>query len=690
MELFKLMGTIAISNGEAIDALNETSKTASSAHGKISSAFSKIGSAALSMGKIVAAGFATIGTGLVALGTMAVNYNAQLEQYQTSLEVMLGSQEKAVETMEKLKEVAAKTPFELSDLASTTQLLLNYGFSADEATERMLMLGDISQGSADKMQRIATAYGQMSSAGKVSLEDIKQMIEAGFNPLQEMSDSTGESMESLYARISAGTMTVDEISASMERATSEGGKYYQSMEKQSQTLTGQLSTLKDTVNNALGEAFQSVSDLLASDIIPRLSELASTYIPKLGEVVSKLAPTLMQIIDTILPILLDTIDSLLPLFVQFVDELIPMLGDTLTSVLPLLLQMIQEVLPVLLQTISEILPQLLPLVVDILPILTELLMILLPPLAQLLPQALGILVPKLQQMCDMIEIYLIPAVEMLVEWLGDVLGDTFKSVGLLIEGLIDIITGVFSFISSWLEAWRALLSGDFEGWFEAVKEAWAALGQIILGLLKSMFSGLITWFTESWETIKGFFVTAWEWCVSAFDSVVEFVGGIFEDIYESIKEKIEKAIQFVKDGIDKLKSFFDFEWSLPKLKMPHFKISGSFSLDPPSVPSFGVDWYAKGGIMTEPTAFGFNPSTGNVMVGGEAGAEAIAPITTLKQYVAEAVASQNEGLAEVMHKILEAILSMDANMGGNLREALAGTSFEVNNREFARLVKGVV
>ena len=83
-----------------------------------------------------------------------------------------------------------------------------------------MMLGDISQGSADKMSRIAMAYGQMSSAGKVQLEDVKQMIEAGFNPLQEISESTGESMESLYDRISKGTLSVDEITASMERATS--------------------------------------------------------------------------------------------------------------------------------------------------------------------------------------------------------------------------------------------------------------------------------------------------------------------------------------------------------------------------------------------------------------------------------------------------------------------------------------
>lgn len=109
--------------------------------------------------------------------TQGVEFNAQIEQYTTSFEVMTGSAEKATEVVERLKKIGSETPFELNQLAEVTQLLMNYGFTADEAIDRMNMLGDISQGNADKMNRIAMAYGQMSSAGKVQLEDIKQMIE---------------------------------------------------------------------------------------------------------------------------------------------------------------------------------------------------------------------------------------------------------------------------------------------------------------------------------------------------------------------------------------------------------------------------------------------------------------------------------------------------------------------------------
>lgn len=215
--------------------------------------------------------------GLAKLALQGITYNADIEQYQTSFEVMTGSAEKAAETVETLKKLGAATPFELPDLANTTQLLMNYGFSADVAVDRLRMLGDISQGSADKMSRIATAYGQMSSAGKVSLEDVKQMIEAGFNPLQEISETTGESMSSLYKRISDGTLSIDEITQSMQRSTSEGGKYFQSMSKQSQTLKGRFSTLKDTVSEFLGGHMKPLADFLRDSAIPFVIELLQNW-----------------------------------------------------------------------------------------------------------------------------------------------------------------------------------------------------------------------------------------------------------------------------------------------------------------------------------------------------------------------------------------------------------------------------
>ena len=125
----------------------------------------------------IAKGVGVATTAMAGLIGFGVKYNAEIEQLRTSFEVMTGSAEKARDVISELQKIGAETPFETKDLAEVTQLLMNYGLTADDAISKMQMLGDISQGNSEKMSRIAMAYGQMSSAGKVYLEDVKQMID---------------------------------------------------------------------------------------------------------------------------------------------------------------------------------------------------------------------------------------------------------------------------------------------------------------------------------------------------------------------------------------------------------------------------------------------------------------------------------------------------------------------------------
>lgn len=221
----------------------------------------------------------------------AVDYQKSMEYYTTSFTVMTGSADKASETVKKLADIGATTPFDMPQLADATSLLMNFGFSADDAVDSMMMLGDISQGNAEKLNTIARAYGKMNSAQKVSLESINMMIDAGFNPLQEISEKTGESMQSLYDRVSKGKMSVDEITESMVRSTSEGGKYFQSMDAQSQTLDGRLSTLSDTINSKLGEALQPILQKAADEWIPNVTNAIDnmdidSFVSVIDEIVS--------------------------------------------------------------------------------------------------------------------------------------------------------------------------------------------------------------------------------------------------------------------------------------------------------------------------------------------------------------------------------------------------------------------
>lgn len=256
---------------KAADDLDESiEKTGESAKVAANGGFTVLKGA---LANLVTQGINRVIDGFKTLARNATSYESEIEGYQISFEVMTGSAQKAADMVEELATIVKKTPFDMPTLADATTLLMNYGFSADEAVDKMMMLGDISQGSSEKLGRIALAYGQMNSAGKVLLQDLKQMIEAGFNPLQEISDSTGESMASLYDRISKGTISVDEINEAFIRATSSGGKYYQSMDKQSQSFKGRLEALQEQANATFGKTLQPFLQQLSDRLIPRATKM---------------------------------------------------------------------------------------------------------------------------------------------------------------------------------------------------------------------------------------------------------------------------------------------------------------------------------------------------------------------------------------------------------------------------------
>ena len=297
-----------------------------------------------------------------------IDYNATLESLKTSFEVMTGSADKAVEVVERLRVMGAETPFEMTDLAGTVQMLMQYGFAADEAIDRMSMLGDVAQGNKDAMTSIAMGYAQMSSAGKVNLQDIKQMINGGFNPLQEISERTGESMASLYDRISKGKMSVDEITDSMRYATSEGGRFFQSMEKQSQTLSGQLSTLKDNADQLLGSLTEGLSEELRSEILPiannMIGELQGAFaeggVQGLVDSATAMIPDLLNMMSGEVQGAISGLSKWLPKGATALMKAIPGAIRGASAVLPEVTTALFEVSSVIIQDLVSMLPELVP------------------------------------------------------------------------------------------------------------------------------------------------------------------------------------------------------------------------------------------------------------------------------------------------------------------------------------------
>ena len=206
-----------------------------------------------------------------------VDYNATMESYLTNFKVMLGSEEAAATKLSEIRKMAASTPFSLDDLTSGTQTLLQFGIAADDTTGVLQRLGDISLGNAEKLQTLTRAYGKMSSAQKVTLENVNMMIDAGFNPLNQICDATGESMSDLYKRISDGKVSFSELEAAVEAATSQGGQFYNGMLEASQTFSGRMSTLKDNVSALTGELTSGLFAALG-DLVVKLNEVVVSFL----------------------------------------------------------------------------------------------------------------------------------------------------------------------------------------------------------------------------------------------------------------------------------------------------------------------------------------------------------------------------------------------------------------------------
>ena len=318
--------------------------------------------------KAVATSVGVASTSIAGLLGYGIKYNAEIEQLKTSFEVMTGSANKASEVIEKLKEVGAKTPYELKGLAQTTQTLMQYGLSADEAYEATLNFGDIAQGSAEKMQSIALAYGQMSSAGKVNMQDIRQMINAGFNPLQAIAEMTGETMQEVTARYEENAISVEEVTEAMKFASSEGGKFYQSMEKQSKTLSGQISTLQDNFASLTGTLSTELSQSISGDVLPAINDMLTSLETAFNEGgIGELAESLGEGLANIIGALTQEI----PKFIEVAMLIVQNFIMTFINMLPQILQTGITILIELIKGIAQSLPELIPTIVDAVMLIVE-------------------------------------------------------------------------------------------------------------------------------------------------------------------------------------------------------------------------------------------------------------------------------------------------------------------------------
>ena len=207
--------------------------------------------------------------GTVALSKLAsdiIRVRGEFQAADTAIQTLLGSKEKADALMKQVREYAKISPLEFSDVTAATQMMLGFNIEAEKVPRFISAIGDVSMGEAQKFNSLTLAFSQMSATGKLMGQDLNQMINAGFNPLQQIAQTTGKSIATLKKEMSEGAISTEMVQKAFIDATSAGGKFYQMSENASKTINGQLSMIQDAMDAAFNEMGQKSEGIIMSGI----------------------------------------------------------------------------------------------------------------------------------------------------------------------------------------------------------------------------------------------------------------------------------------------------------------------------------------------------------------------------------------------------------------------------------------
>ena len=236
-----------------------------------------------------------------------------------------------------------------------------------------------------------------------------------------------------------------------------------------------------------------------------------------------------------------------------------------------------------------------------------------------------------------------------------------------------ILNNIKNIITTAWNAYKSIVESNLNKVKSIVTTVWDAIKNVIqtvLNAIKSVVTSILnavkSKFSSVWNSIKstvsGVINSVKSVISSGLNSAKNTVSNVLNAIKSKFSSIFESAKNIVSNAIETIKGFFNFSWSLPDLKLPHFSISGSFSLNPPSVPSFGIEWYEKamekGMIMNEPTIFGYNPNNGKLLAGGEAGSETVVGTENLMNMIKTAVNSESNKMTSAIISCFDRLFSV--------------------------------
>lgn len=581
-----------------LDAVERDARRTAQSTGRAFSVMGLAGGAALA-----GIGVAAV-AGLGALATFGLTTAAQLEQVQISFNALLGSAEEGQRVFRELQSFAAKTPFEFPEVADAAKRFLAFnesvGLSDSQLQQFLTTVGDVASltgAGAEGMQRVAFAFGQIGSRGKVALEEINQISEAipGFSALgaiaQQLGVSTSEAMDMISAGSVDAATGVQAILAGMAQFPGAAG----AMQMQAETLMGVFSTFKDTVSQALADSFAPViPEIKASltEATPVINDALRGLAPMLGGVVATLLTTVADLVKAITPILTPLVTGIGEAFAALGPTLQPLgqaLGVVAEALRPVL-KFAGELLAVIAGALAPVIVALAPVIANLGSALTTLLTPLLPvitrlgtllgtllaPFVKLIAEVFAELAPPLSKIIIALADLLMPIVEALVPIIG-ALVEAFIPIVPLIAGLlvplidivkafmplVDVIVALLPIATAILVPLTQLLAiviGLLAS--EAIVPLIELLAQALtlvlspLELLVPLINEFVSWLKSiDWgavgSAIGHAFAVAWRAVVNFFQGIARF----FADLPNRARAHFQMMVNAVVDRVNAVISF---------------------------------------------------------------------------------------------------------------------------------------